>query len=110
MGRTSSPTIRALQARLADRVHHLPVPRVQNVLMATTDRNLALALLEGGGYSRLSLLEELEAATLIPGELERIRRSRWPWQGILADPAIVYAGARKAATAGVPACDQGGRG
>ena len=37
--------IRALQARLADRVYRLPAPRVQNVLMATSDRNVALALM-----------------------------------------------------------------
>ena len=68
MGRTSSPTIRALQARLADRVHRLPVPRVQNVLMATTDRNLALALLGCEND-----LEHVVFARIATGKADRVR-------------------------------------
>ena len=39
------PEIRSLQARLAELVQRLPAAHVQNKLMASTDRNLALALL-----------------------------------------------------------------
>ncbi len=66
--RPSSQTIRALQTRLAERLGSLPAPRVQNVLMATTDRSIALALLGGD-----DALERAVFARIAARKADRVR-------------------------------------
>lgn len=45
MSPAPAPTLRSLRTRLAGLLQSLPAAHVQNTLMASTDRNIALALL-----------------------------------------------------------------
>ena len=64
----TTPTIRALQARLAERIDTLSAAHVQNVLMATTDRSVALALL-----GTVDELEQAVFAAIATRKADRIR-------------------------------------
>lgn len=61
--------IRTLQARLAELVQRLPPAHVQNRLMASADRNLALALLGCDDD-----LEKDVLARIAPAKTERVRQ------------------------------------
>ncbi|TVQ21080.1 MAG: hypothetical protein EA382_14070 [Spirochaetaceae bacterium] len=81
---SGSPAVRAGQKRLSERIELLPGAHVQNKLMATNDRNLALALLGCDDALERSVFDRIA-----PRKADRVRSELAVIERRHVDPAIV---------------------